>query len=253
MKKHWFWIGELIIWLLVLFLISGTLTVARHYYKGSYNTYQFFLPDVDGLIEGSPVRIMGIPVGYVNQVNIVGEEVYVKFIVTEKNMKIPRGSVVTVEASGLGGSKSLELYPPNAKAHLPSENFLIAQTPKRIADSLGLLDEMYNKFMGIAYKISYFMGEVGVIKKEKTLKSSHKQHSAESFLDASDKWLDRTQRNCDEFKKLFTKNRKSDGKDGIIELEEIIETKDSKGVENVTDIERIEEIKGQKGVSVEQR
>ena len=122
MRRHVFWIVELFIWLLILFLVSGGLMLAKYNYKKQFNTYQIFLPDVDGLINGSPVKIMGIQVGYVNQLDIVGEDVYVKFIITEKDVKIPSGSVATVEFSGLGGSKSLELYPPKNNIN-PSGKF----------------------------------------------------------------------------------------------------------------------------------
>ena len=144
MKKHLFWIVELFIWLLVLFLVSNVIMFSKYNYKQNFDTYQMFLPDVDGLINGSPVKIMGIQVGYVNQLDIVGEDVYVKFVTTEPDIKIPAGSIATVEFSGLGGSKSLEIYPPTSDKNY-SGKFIIPQSPKRIHDSLGLLNDMFDK------------------------------------------------------------------------------------------------------------
>lgn len=178
---------------------------AKYNYKKNFNTYQIFLPDVDGLINGSPVKIMGIQIGYVNQIDIVGEDVYVKFIVTQKGVKLPHGSIATVEFSGLGGSKSLEIYPPEKGEKIPSDKFLIAQSPKRIHDSLGLLNEMLNKVSGIAYKVSNFMDEVGIIKSRRYIKAAPAKKAGEDFLNASNRWLDEMKKHCDDFNKKMGK------------------------------------------------
>lgn len=191
MKKHVFWIIELFIWLLILFFISGTIMLAKYYYKKTFNTYQVFLTDVDGLINGSPVRYMGIQVGYINQVNIVGEDVYVKFVVTQKNFKIPKGSMTTVEFTGLGGSKSLEIYPPKAPDKLLSDKILIPQSPKRISDSLGVLNDMFDKIMKITYDVSNFMNEIRIVTKKEELKKEFDKNSMKELLDSSERWLDK--------------------------------------------------------------
>ena len=56
--------------------------------KHDENDYQIFLQDVDGLIEGSPVRMMGIEVGYITKIKPTNNEVYVKFILTNPNVYI---------------------------------------------------------------------------------------------------------------------------------------------------------------------
>lgn len=196
MKRYVLWFGELIIWVLILFLISGGIMYAKYNYKRSFNTYQIFLPDVDGLINGSPVRMMGINIGYVNQINIVGEDVYVKFIVTSPEVKIPPGSKVTVEFSGLGGSKSLEVYPPSENMQ-PTGKLLIVQSPKRIHDSLGLLNDMYDKIIEITYDVSYFMEQIGLIKINNKQNGFGTTMSADKFLKFSDTWLDKAQKQCD--------------------------------------------------------
>lgn len=169
----------------------------KYNYRKNFNTYQIFLPDIDGLINGSPVRLMGIQIGYVNQVDIVGDDVYVKFIVTEKGVKIPHSTIATVEFSGLGGSKSLELYPPTPNSKLTSEKFLIPQSPKRIHDSLGLLSEMIGKLMDLTYDVSHFMNEVGIIKDQEKFNTHKEEKSVNEFLDFSNNWLDKAQKKCD--------------------------------------------------------
>lgn len=204
MRKHFFWIAELFIWLLILIAVSGGIMFVKYNYKKNFNTYQLFLPDIDGLINGSPVHLMGIQIGYVNQLDIVGDDVYVKFIVTEKGVKIPHGVIATVEFSGLGGSKSLELYPPLPN-RIPSDKYIIPQSPKRIHDSLGLLNDMIGKLMDITYDISHFMDQLGIIKSQAKLNNGPEQKSAADFLKFSDNWLDKAQKNADELNKKLKK------------------------------------------------
>ncbi len=205
MKKHLFWISELFVWLLVLFIVSSFIMFLIFNYKKNFNTYQIFLPDVDGLINGSPVRFMGIQAGYVNQINIVGEDVYVKFIITDPNVRIPKGSKTTVEFSGLGGSKSLEIYPPDKEEYLLGGKLIFAQSPKRINDSLGLLSEMYDQVVDIAYSISSFMKEIGFIKSKKNKTGEWKSEKANDFLDFANIKIDEIQKKSDKIgDKIYT-------------------------------------------------
>lgn len=205
MKRHLFWIVELFIWLLILSLVSGAIILLKYNYQKNYNVYQIFLPDVDGLINGSPVRILGIQVGYVNQINIVGEDVYVKFVVTDKKAKIPPGSRATVEFSGLGGSKSLEIYPPS-KGQPSPEKFIIPESPKRIHDSLGLLSDMYDKAINITYTVSHFIEQAGKIQKESKLKNKSPQ-DVNSFLNRINEWLDKNREKSNKFANNLNKKK----------------------------------------------
>lgn len=222
MKKHFFWIVELVIWFLILLVFSSGIIFAKYIYKKNFNTYQIFLPDVDGLIVGSPVKFMGIQIGYVNQLNIVGEDVYVKFIITEPDVKVPYGSTATVEFSGLGGSKSLELYPPKSNKSYNTK-FIIPQSPKRIGDSLGLLSDMFDKFIDITYSISHFMDKIGIIRVQESSKkmiqnNQIKQSKSINFLNDANKWLDNALKKSDKFNEKVKslkegKNGKSNGQD----------------------------------------
>lgn len=209
MRRRLFWIAEVFIWALILFAVAGLIIVVKGNYKKNFNNYQIFLPDVDGLIKGSPVRLMGINIGYVNQINIVGEDVYVKFIITQPHVKIPAGSTATVEFSGLGGSKSLELYPPTKESDALSEKFITPQSPKRIHDSLGLLMDMYDQFMDIAYTVSHFMGQVGIIREKNNLEGPSDKY-VNSFLDSVNQWLDNVQEKSNKIKEKL--KLKKDGK-----------------------------------------
>ena len=88
---------EVIVWLLVIVMVVGFIRYKHEKRIGEYRTYRIFMQDVDGLIEGSSVRMMGVPIGYIKTINIVQDEVYVKFVVTEENVELPSGVIATVE------------------------------------------------------------------------------------------------------------------------------------------------------------
>ena len=96
MKKHLLWIVELLIWLLLIFL---TAFVSLYVYNKNIrekHTYYVFFNDVDGLIKGSPVKIQGYQVGYVSDIAIVDEDVFITFIITDKDIIMPKKLAATV-------------------------------------------------------------------------------------------------------------------------------------------------------------
>ncbi len=155
------WI-EVAVWFFILCFIVAGVRIYRYHKQKELNTYQIFLPDVDGLIVGSPVKLMGVQVGYIDRVKIVSNDVYVKFIITDKEVSIPKGAIATVEFNGMGGSKSLEIYPPT-KESLDSKKLIVVHNPKRLHDSLGLMNDMFDKIGSITSKLSFFAKETSVV------------------------------------------------------------------------------------------
>lgn len=177
--KKFMW-AELIIWLLILFITVFGIRIYKHNKHKKLLSYQIFMPDVDGVIKGSPVRYMGVQVGYVEKIKILSDTVYLKLIITDKNVVLPKGAIATVEFNGMGGSKSLEIYPPT-KESIASKNIIAVQSPKRLNDSLGLLNDMFDKIDSIMVKISYFSKEAGVIDKDNSIKLNKIQDNLYMF------------------------------------------------------------------------
>lgn len=189
--KLFLWL-EAIVWILIISLIIGGIRYHNYKKKAEYKTYQIFLQDVDGLIVGSPVRMMGLQIGHIEKVKIVSDHVYVKFVLEDKDTTLPKGVIATVEFNGLGGSKSLELYPPT-KESLSSNKLIVIHTPMRLHDSLGLLNDMFDKIGSITVRCSYFMDEI-----------------AEFIPDREDVSIDEEQnniKNFDEKLENYNKNR----------------------------------------------
>ena len=124
MKKKYIWLTEIFVWLLILsggfyyFIYNTSIK------PNAKNTYYMFFDDADGLIKGSPVRLMGINIGYVRDVKIFDNKVFISFLVTKENVNIPKHATASVEFYGLGGSTSLEINPSTSNENETGELML---------------------------------------------------------------------------------------------------------------------------------
>lgn len=154
MKKHILWMIEVIVWLIVIGLIVFIFSFIKVYNTKHNETYHVFLEDVDGLIVGSPVRMMGLQVGYVSDIKIVDNKIFITFVVSEDNSKVPENSVVTVGAYGLAGSKSLEIT-PDSKGEKPYDYaYFIPKTPRRIGDVYRVQADINQSIINMSVAIS---------------------------------------------------------------------------------------------------
>lgn len=134
MKIHRLWLMELFIWLAIILIA----VLAVRFYNvnkiAKESTYHIFIQDIDGLMKGSPVKIMGVQVGYITEINIFEDYMYVSFVITKKDVKIPHGARALIESYGIAGSKSIELYPPEQKAN-STQAFIFVKEPIRASDA----------------------------------------------------------------------------------------------------------------------
>ena len=207
---------ELLIWLLIvlaLFAIGFYLYSAK---QKTYELHNIFMQDVDGLIVGSPVNLMVVPIGYVNKLKIVSEdEVFVRFIVKDKSVKLPKGTIANIEFSGLGGSKSLELYPPNPEIvqryGLDADDYIIVTKTNRLRDCWVLLYEMFNKVGLIIARISSFGAELQSSNlQEDTVMT---QKDVNKFIEFSNGWVDNVQKDLNDYKNKMNDMKKGNRDD----------------------------------------
>lgn len=212
---------ELGIWLTIILvtILLGVFLIIRH--EKSFETHKIIMPDVDGLIVGSPVNMMGIPIGYITKTKIINdEEVVVKFKITSKEVHIPKGTTATVEFSGLGGSKSLELYPPDddkmiAKDLITNPNgHILVERPKRLRDCLVLLFQMYQTIMNMIYSVTAFNNELSTTN---VMPVRNNPTEMIQFMNYADTWIDNSHKSLDTFKKLIYKNTENGVKQNELE------------------------------------
>ena len=155
---------EFIIWLLIISAIVFGIRYYHHIEQRQFKSYQIFMNDVDGLIVGSPVRFLGVSIGHVTQIQLVSSDIYVKFTITQKGLELPIGSVATVESSGLGGSKSLEIYPP--KDNFSKDKLISSKDSTRLGKVIGL-------FLNIFRDIDQIVGAFSHASKELEHEKTH--------------------------------------------------------------------------------
>lgn len=146
------WI-EFVIWLFIVAFIVLGFRYYNYQNQKQFKNYQIFMEDVDGLIVGSPVKFLGVQIGYVKKIQIISTEVYIKFVVTQKDLALPAGSVATVEASGLGGSKALEIYPPEEDSK--TDRIIIPKEPTRLSKVMGLFDSIFKELDAIVTTLGH--------------------------------------------------------------------------------------------------
>ena len=198
--------GELLIWLIVLLILTAFFCFSKFINHNIESKYRIFMPDVDGLIVGSPVRTMGIEIGHVTKIKPLKDEVLVQFIVNDKTIKLPQGTAATVEFSGMAGSKSLELYLPDKNTYIDSTvPLLTVHPPKRLSDAAGLLNEMFKSIGNIIAVSSQFSSKLSEIEFPKT---SGNAGNVKDFLYFVDDVIDKQQKRVDDLGSKLNDKRK---------------------------------------------
>lgn len=199
------WI-ELIVWLLIIALCVFGIRYHNYQKQKQFKHYQIFMQDADGLIVGSPVKFLGIQIGHVTKIQIISSDVsdiYVKFIITQKDLTLPTGAIATVEGSGLGGSKALEIYPPQNKQ---SDKIIETKDSTRLGKVMSLFKTMFVDFDEIFTNI----GNVGKQLYTPETVQSMKQNvvapaQANDTIDILDRKLDKIIIQRQELKKKLNK------------------------------------------------
>ncbi len=189
------WI-EFLIWFIILCLCIWGFRYYRYQKFKELPSYQIFMPDVDGMIVGSPVKYMGVQVGYIKNIKLLTNSAYVRFVITEKDLKLPKGVIATVEFNGLGGSKSLELYPPDKNEN--SERLIVIQSPKRLHNAMNLLNDMFGKIDSISLKFTHFANSMGIV----DMSQEHIKINSENIgnsIKQTDDFVNQMIKNRDEF------------------------------------------------------
>ncbi|MBY0450424.1 MAG: MlaD family protein [Cyanobacteria bacterium] len=135
------------------------------------DTYTVFFQDVDGMREGAAVQIMGIRIGFIDTIQPTRKDgkyyVAVKFTINTPEIKVPKGSQLSIQQSGIIGEKFLEITPPQLREILLTTFKMPTQTikagiPVKFLYQEGLVDvgrvervETFRDDNLIRHKLSY--------------------------------------------------------------------------------------------------
>ena len=193
---------EIVFWIVVIFSVV-TVGYGIFYYKFiKPNLYTITFNDIDGIINCSPVRFMGLVSGHVRKLTYHKDSIEVQIIITKKNMKIPPGSVASVEFSGIAGSKSIEIMPPENNL---ADIGIISKDTLRITD---VLDE----YMYIGKVFASLKDFVDAINQDTVLKVFSTVKEASSGLEKADESIEEGQSKYKEFDKRMENVLKSQKK-----------------------------------------
>ena len=140
---------EILIWIIVLILAISAGSFGYYKLFVEPNVYTIQFKDIDGITKGSPVRLMGYNIGYVRNLKSKDKHINVQILVTKHDLKIPEGAMARVEFYGLGGSKSIELMPPDTSCEVGilSSNTIRLNDVAHEAISLVGIIEMIEKYV----------------------------------------------------------------------------------------------------------
>ena len=182
---------EIIVWICVFSVLFGALWTFSYYKFVKPNLYTLTFNDIDGLIAGSPVRFMGIVCGHVRNLKYHSDSIEAEIIITKKGVKIPPGSIASVEFSGIAGSKSIEIMPPKDDL---SDIGIITKDTLRITD---LLDE----YMYIGKVFASLKDFVDAINRDTILKVFSAVDNSVPMLNKADKTINESNLKSEEFGK----------------------------------------------------
>lgn len=182
MKKYLIWLGELFIWLIVIIIVSSIILFTQAFNVNQQYTYHAFFQDVDGLQKGSPVRLMGLQVGYVSNVKLINNTVFTTFIITEPDTVIPKGSYATTEFFGLGGSKSLEIYPPTT-SNVKDKPLIEVKEPIRVNKFMKFSNDMATALVDLGDSVEKMVRDEDIKKYQNLIIKNSDLKNAKNYID----------------------------------------------------------------------
>jgi len=193
---------ELIIWIFILTLVFTGLIFGYSKLFVEPNVYTIHFKDVDGITKGSPVKFMGINIGHVRKLTAKDKRIDVQIIVTKKGVMIPNGTIAKVEFFGLGGSKSIELLPPDGSCDvgiLTGETIRLADVAKE-ATSLVEVAETIEKYVkGLSQTgMKHFLDTIIDLKDEKITSQTEHINNIKEEINHKTKIIKEKQRHMNE-------------------------------------------------------
>jgi phospholipid/cholesterol/gamma-HCH transport system substrate-binding protein len=133
----------LIVTAAIVVTVLGSLWLARGGLSKGYPLYAKF-PWGAGLKQGQPVLLVGVNVGYVDQVDLHQDGTLVTTLRIQKSYQVPVTSKATVVPNGIFGDMAIAVTPsrPDAKSFKPGDTIPIGPSTPGIADLTSKADSI---------------------------------------------------------------------------------------------------------------
>lgn len=140
-KKYAFWTLEVIIWIGLFLIPASFISYILNPDLDIKQECTLEFSDINGVIIGSPINFEGYNIGFVKKIELLPNSVLLTLAITQEDYHFPACAKVKIEESGLGGSRSLEIYSCDE-----DDEFGCGLHPQKLKRINELLEEM-NQFM----------------------------------------------------------------------------------------------------------
>jgi phospholipid/cholesterol/gamma-HCH transport system substrate-binding protein len=165
MKKRDDVLVGLLVAVTIVVAIVGSLWLARGGLSKGYPLYAKF-PWGAGLKQGQPVWLVGVSVGYVDNVELKQNGILITTLRIDKQYKVPLGSTATVVTNGIFGDMAVALTPvhPDPRSFSPGDTVPVGPTAPGIAQLTSKADSIATSVNAITTAMQHELVAAGGIR-----------------------------------------------------------------------------------------
>jgi phospholipid/cholesterol/gamma-HCH transport system substrate-binding protein len=155
----------LVVTVAVVLTVLGSLWLARGGLSKGYPLYAKF-PWGAGLKQGQPVLLVGVSVGYVDEVDLHQDGTLVTTLRIQKHYQVPVTSKATVVPNGIFGDMAIALTPskPDPRAFNPGDTIPIGPSTPGIAELTNKADSVMRSVNAVTMALEHEMVATGGIR-----------------------------------------------------------------------------------------
>jgi phospholipid/cholesterol/gamma-HCH transport system substrate-binding protein len=149
----------------IVVTVLGSLWLARGGLSKGYPLYAKF-PWGAGLKQGQPVLLVGVNVGYVDQVDLHQDGTLVTTLRVQNHYQVPVTSKATVVANGIFGDMAIALTPskPDPRSFKPGDTIPVGPSSPGIAELTSKADSVMRSVNSITAALEHEMVATGGIR-----------------------------------------------------------------------------------------
>jgi phospholipid/cholesterol/gamma-HCH transport system substrate-binding protein len=157
-------VGALVV-VTIIVAILGSLWLARGGLSKGYPLYAKF-PWGAGLKQGQPVWLVGVSVGYVDNVELKQNGILITTLRIDKQYKVPLGSTATVVTNGIFGDMAVALTParPDPRSFSPGDTVPVGPSAPGIAELTSKADSVATSVNAITTAMQHELVAAGGIR-----------------------------------------------------------------------------------------
>lgn len=149
-------VGLFILIAIAIFLYLSVNVKSLRFDKYQYYTYKAYFDDTGGLTIKSPVKIAGVDVGWVENINLLDNGKAEVIMRVSKDNKLAKNAYATIHQDGLIGTKNLEIDPGSSATGYILPGGVLSmpgKTPASVGELLDQFRDIASTIQDITYAI----------------------------------------------------------------------------------------------------